>query len=152
MYQKLLSIILFLGITGNHLSAMAENNPLAPYRWQNRLLLVFVPDIEDERLTAMKRTFNQVECKVQDRDLLLGVFTRNAPSRIGNHLISAYDQVELRAKYRVKYNQFAVILVGKDGQAKRQLSDVPEMENIFGQIDTMPMRQQEMANRPHACN
>ncbi|MDJ0842803.1 DUF4174 domain-containing protein [Crocosphaera sp.] len=152
MYQKLLSIILFLGITGTHLSAMAENNPLAPYRWQNRLLLVFVPDIEDERLTSMKQTFNQVECEFQDRDLLLGVFTRNATSRIGDDLISSYDQAELRAKYGVKYNEFAVILIGKDGQPKRQLSDVPEMENIFGQIDTMPMRRQEMANRPHACN
>ncbi|MDJ0661090.1 MAG: DUF4174 domain-containing protein [Crocosphaera sp.] len=151
MYQKLLSIMLFLGITGTHTPVFAQTNPLASYRWQNRLLLVFVPEVEDERLTSVQQTFNQVECEFQDRDLLLGVLTRNATSRIGDDLISSYDEAQLRAKYGVKYNQFAVILIGKDGQPKRQLSDVPEIEKIFGQIDTMPMRQQEMANRPNAC-
>ena len=93
MYQKLLSAILFLGITGTNIPMVAETNPLAPYRWQNRLLLVFVPEVEDERLTSVQQTFNQVECEFQDRDLLLGVLTRNAPSRIGDDLISSYDEV-----------------------------------------------------------
>ncbi|MDJ0598818.1 MAG: DUF4174 domain-containing protein [Crocosphaera sp.] len=152
MYSKLLSLLLFLGLIGTYNPVVAETTPLASYRWQNRLLLVFVPQVEDERLTSLQQTLNQVECEFQDRDLLLGVLTSNAPSRIGNDLISAYDEAQLRAKYGVKHNQFAVILIGKDGQPKRQLSDVPAIEQIFGQIDNMPMRQQEMANRPNACN
>ncbi|WP_243397323.1 DUF4174 domain-containing protein [Crocosphaera subtropica] len=131
---------------------MAQNNPLEAYRWQNRLLLVFVPQVEDGRLTSLQNTLNQVECEFKDRDLLLGVLTRNAPSRIGNNLISSYHEAQLRAKYGVNYNQFAVILIGKDGQPKNQLSEVPEIEKIFGQIDNMPMRQQEMANRSNHCN
>ncbi len=152
MYQKLLSILLFLGLTIPHLPAMAQNNPLASYRWQNRLLLVFVPQVEDERLTTIQNTLNQVECEFKERDLLLGVFTSNAVSRIGNDSISSYQEAQLRAKYGIKSNQFAVILIGKDGQPKNQLSQVPEIERIFGQIDQMPMRQREMANRQTSCN
>ncbi|EAZ90523.1 DUF4174 domain-containing protein [Crocosphaera chwakensis] len=152
IYQKLLSIILFLGITAVSNVAMAQNNPLEAYRWHNRLLLVFVPQIEDERLTKIQQTLNQVECEFQERDLLLGVFTSNAPSRIGNDSISSYQEAQLRAKYGIKSNQFAVILIGKDGQSKNQLSEVPEIERIFGQIDNMPMRQQEISNRSNSCN
>ncbi|MDJ0508736.1 MAG: DUF4174 domain-containing protein [Crocosphaera sp.] len=152
MYKKLVSLMLFLGIMFSQKPLMAQNNPLASYRWQNRLLLVFVPKVEDQRLSTIQQTLKEVECEFKDRDLLLGVFTANAPSRIGNDLISSYDEAQLRANYGVKYNQFAVILIGKDGQPKRELSEVPEIERIFGQIDNMPMRQQEMSNRPNSCN
>lgn len=151
MYKKLLSLILFMGVIVSQRPLIAENNPLASYRWQNRLLLVFVPKVEDQRLTAMQQTLKQLECEFKDRDLLLGVFTSNAPSRIGNDLISSYDEAQLRSKYGIKYNQFAVVLIGKDGQLKTELSEVPEIERIFGQIDNMPMRQQEMSNRPNSC-
>lgn len=144
--------MLFLGVILSQKPLIAQNNPLASYRWQNRLLLVFVPRVEDQRLTAIKQTLKEVECEFKDRDLLLGVFTSNAPSRIGNALISSYDEAQLRSKYGIKYNQFAVILIGKDGQPKTELSEVPEIERIFGQIDNMPMRQQEMSNRPNSCN
>ncbi|MGB5595596.1 MAG: DUF4174 domain-containing protein [Crocosphaera sp.] len=151
MYRKLLSLILLLGLMGANTPIFAQNNPLASYRWQNRLLLVFVPQVNDARLTEIRQTLTEVECEFKDRDLLLGVFTSNAPSRIGNESISSYDEAQLRAKYGIKYNQFAVILIGKDGYPKTQLSEVPEIEKIFGRIDNMPMRQQEISNRSNVC-
>ncbi len=144
--------MLFLGVILIQKPLIAENSTLASYRWQNRLLLVFVPKVEDQRLTTIQQTLKEVECEFKDRDLLLGICTSNAPSRIGNDLISSYDEAQLRSKYGIKYNQFAVILIGKDGQPKTELSEVPEIERIFGQIDNMPMRQQEMSNRTNSCN
>lgn len=153
MYKKLLTLILVLGLMGSQkVSVIAQNNPLAAYRWQNRLLLVFVPKVNDERLVSIQQEFAQVECKFQERDLLLGVLTTDAPSYIGIETISAYDGAELRAKYGIKSTQFAVILIGKDGQPKSKLSEDPDFEQIFGQIDSMPMRQEEMANNPKICN
>ncbi|MEM8777455.1 MAG: DUF4174 domain-containing protein [Cyanobacteria bacterium P01_G01_bin.49] len=149
----LLAMISFSSAFGYHqFQAIAQNNPLAPYRWQNRLLLVFIPKVSDSRLATIEQTITEVECEFQDRDLLLGVFATDAPSFIGTEKIAAYDVAALRAKYGIKSHEFALILVGKDGQPKSQLSSVPEIEQIFGRIDTMPMRQQEMANRPNACD
>ncbi len=84
-------------------------------------------------------------------EFLLGVFAHDAPSRIGEHRISAYDVAALRAKYGISSGQFAVILIGKDGQPKSELSEVPEIEQIFGRIDSMSMRQQEMSQNPDPC-
>ena len=158
MFKQLLTLILtaimsFSGALLSHqLPMVAQNNPLAPYLWQNRLLLVFIPQVSDARLAVMEQTLASVECEFQDRDLLLGVFATDAPGRIGAEKISADNVAALRSKYGIKSHQFAVILVGKDGQPKSTLSQVPEIEQIFALIDTMPMRQQEMINRPHSCN
>ncbi|HAC61955.1 MAG TPA: hypothetical protein DCF68_00075 [Cyanothece sp. UBA12306] len=129
MSKKFLALILFLGIIGasvSYIPVAAQNDPLESYRWQNRLLLVFVPKVNDARLVNIKQALTQVECEFKDRDLLLGVFTTDARSRIGKQDISAYDVAALRAKYGIKTNQFAVILIGKDGQPKSSLSEVPE--------------------------
>ncbi|MGK7958097.1 MAG: DUF4174 domain-containing protein [Crocosphaera sp.] len=153
-YKKVLALILSLGTVGVSLSSipvMAQNNPLESYRWQNRLLLVFVPKIKDDRFVSIQQLQSSLECEFQDRDLLLGVFALDAPSRIGNESISAYDVAALRAKYGISSHQFAVILIGKDGQPKSELSEVPEIEQIFGRIDSMPMRQQEMSQNPDFC-
>ncbi len=77
MYKKLLALMVSLGTIGVSLSyipAMAQNNPLESYRWQNRLLLVFVPKVNDTRLTSIQQTHSSLECEFKDRDLLLGVF------------------------------------------------------------------------------
>ena len=87
--------MLFSAIVGSNLPVMAQNPILESYRWKNRLLLVFVPQVQDQRLTSIKQTLQGVECEFEDRDLLLGVLTRNAPSRIGNDLISSFDEAVL---------------------------------------------------------
>jgi hypothetical protein len=40
----------------------------------------------------------------------------------------------------------AFYLVGKDGTIKRAERDFPPLEDLVRQIDSMPMRQQEMRN------
>ncbi len=156
MYKQLLALILSVGTMGvslfyNPVIVMAQNNPLESYRWENRLLLVFIPKVDDARLNSIKQAINSVDCEFKDRDLLLGIFASDAPGRIGERNISAYDVAVLRAKYEIKSNQFAVILIGKDGQPKSELSEVPEIEQIFERIDSMPMRQQEMSENSNLC-
>ncbi|MEL4894642.1 DUF4174 domain-containing protein [Crocosphaera sp. Alani8] len=153
-YKKPLALMLSLGTIGIAMSlksVLAQNNPLESYRWQNRLLLVFVPKVNDARLASIQQTQSSLECEFKDRDLLLGIFANDARSRIGERSLSPYDVAALRAKYGIQSHQFAVILVGKDGQPKSELSEVPEIEQIFGKIDSMPMRQEEMSKNPSPC-
>ncbi len=154
MKKPLFSLILGLGAIAfslSPLSVSAESNPLDSYRWQNRLLLVFAPKVDDTRLTSFQQAIAKVQCEFNQRDLLVGVFTNDSRSRIGERNLSSYDVAALRSSYGIKSHEFAVILIGKDGMPKSHLSDVPEMEQIFGRIDAMPMRQEEMSNRSNSC-
>jgi hypothetical protein len=45
--------------------------------------------------------------------------------------------------HRQGASSFAVVLVGKDGGEKRRSNDVVAVEELFAQIDAMPMRQSE---------
>ena len=49
-------------------------------------------------------------------------------------------------------DQFAAILIGKDGGEKYRRYDVPELDGIFALIDGMPMRQDEMSQNPVDCS
>lgn len=51
---------------------------------------------------------------------------------------------ELRSRYGVAEVETAILLVGKDGGIKLRRNGVLEPRDLFGLIDTMPMRQREM--------
>jgi len=42
---------------------------------------------------------------------------------------------------------FQVLLIGKDGGVKLRSSEPVSMKDLFGLIDSMPMRQQEMESK-----
>lgn len=52
-----------------------------------------------------------------------------------------------RSHFNVKSNEFCIILIGKDGSEKYR-SEVPiSLNQLYGLIDAMPMRKQEMKTR-----
>lgn len=44
-------------------------------------------------------------------------------------------------------DDFAVLLVGKDGGVKRRANDPVNLNELFAQIDRLPMRRAEMEER-----
>ena len=50
----------------------------------------------------------------------------------------------MRKQYEIQADQFAVLLIGKDGGEKYRLYEIPDLSEIFNLIDGMPMRQMEM--------
>lgn len=114
---------------------------LSPYRWQNRILLIFAPSGKDERYLQQQINFSAPSAGFADRDLI--VFTIVDDETAG----SALTQSELsatRKRFNVTADEFAVLLIGKDGDVKKRY-DVPvDSQTIFNVIDAMPMRQKEM--------
>jgi len=47
----------------------------------------------------------------------------------------------------VQAGTFQVLLIGKDGGVKLRSSGPVSMKDLFGLIDSMPMRQQEMDSK-----
>lgn len=54
---------------------------------------------------------------------------------------------ELRAGFRVRAEEFCVVLVGKDGGVKLREAAPVEADRVFALVDSMPMRQREMISQ-----
>ncbi|NNJ96620.1 MAG: DUF4174 domain-containing protein [Gammaproteobacteria bacterium] len=150
--QPLLSIgLILLGAllgTTAHVSAAQ----MSEYVWQNRPLLLFAPSIADSRLQQTRHNLQRRRCELDDRNMIIGVILEQGQSRLDDQTISPSDATTLRKRYAIDRDQFAAILIGKDGSEKYRRYDVPELDGIFALIDGMPMRQDEMSQNPVDCS
>jgi hypothetical protein len=118
------------------------------YAWENRPLLIFAPSPDDSRYRKQKRKVDQATEEFRDRDMvLIRVFSSGDSSRAGDQPLSASDAQQLRQTYDVHPDSFSVLLVGKDTGVKRRSTRPVDIQDIFDQIDRMPMRQREMERR-----
>ncbi len=128
------------------LHQMSEFN-LASYKWKNRVLLVFAHNAENVNYQQQVELFKQHQQGFSERDLLLVTVLDKGTSYSNQQVIDTSSAAKLRQRFNINDNDFRVILVGKDGGAKRQDTKVVQAETIFREIDAMPMRQQEMRQK-----
>jgi hypothetical protein len=152
--MSLLPLALFVAVVlCSPLSARADPDPLAAYRWTHRLLLVYVPDTESGRATL--RTFrasldDRME-DVLDRDLLI-VPVGDLP-RPGDALrpaveVGAPGRSQVRRRFGLEGREVQLLLIGKDGGMKaRQSGGMLDLDRVFELVDSMPMRRAEMQRR-----
>jgi hypothetical protein len=101
------------------------------YLWKNRILVVN-KGAEAESLKIQKQKFKKEEVGARERDLLL-IFKEKACN----------DEA---VEFNFKAGEFKAHLIGKDGGIKATYNKPVEMKKVFAEIDSMPMRQQEMKN------
>jgi len=99
---------------------------LDQYRWHNRLLLIFSPNMENSILKAILR-------------------------QIKDNQLNSDSALEIRQFFSIADGEFSAILVGKDGHEKIRLKGTPNLNEIFSTIDQMPMRMQEMTHAQASC-
>jgi Domain of unknown function (DUF4174) len=128
-----------------HTIKMSSFN-LSSQKWQNRVLLVFAPSVNNHSYQQQMQLFEQQQNGFIDRDLILVQVLANESYGSGQ-LIDESSTANLRNRFGVDKENFRVILVGKDGGVKRQETIPVKAIAIFDEIDAMPMRQQEMQER-----
>lgn len=121
-------------------AVVAPAPTLAAFRWRRRVVLAFAPSAEDPRLLDQRRLLQGLTQGVNDRDLAFVAVT----DRTGG---AADAPADLRRRFHVAREAFAVILVGKDGhEALRRDRPIPAAE-LSAVIDAMPMRRDEVRRR-----
>lgn len=110
--------------------AIAEEDPLAPYLWESRPIIVFADSEKDPRFTRQMANFEEQIEDMEERDVVILVDTDPAAKS------------DLRKKLRPR--GFNVVLIGKDGQIKLRTPHPIEVEALSRHIDRMPMRRREM--------
>jgi hypothetical protein len=128
-----------------------EDNNMAfdlnTYQWKNRLLLIFAPSENSSAYQRQMQLFQGQQAGFKERDLLLVELLTESTSRVYGQALDDTDVARARSHFNVAPQDFQVILVGKDGTAKRRESNPIQPEVIFNEIDAMPMRQREMRER-----
>lgn len=105
-------------------------------RWQKRVLLVCAPSPDDASLLRQRQLLAPARADLNARDLLVHEVLFSE--------LSTADKSYLAENLRVSATKFTVVLIGKDGGAKRRETEPVTPASLFSTIDVMPMRQQEM--------
>ena len=130
---------------------MAPSDPqqtsvLARLRDQHRPVVVFGPGPDDGRVTRQRHAWVGAlpEAGVKDRDIVVIEVLGEGSTQANGQEISPTEADEVRRAFAIKPDAFAVILVGRDGGEKERWTEPVSAQEIFGKVDAMPMRQQEV--------
>ncbi|WP_158607166.1 DUF4174 domain-containing protein [Pontibacter oryzae] len=119
---------------------------LDAYKWKNRLVLVFVPDEANAAYLSQKEMLYAEKPKLNERDIVLIELVGGNKLYIDGKLQHEKQAKAIQGWFQVPPDSFAILLLGKDGTEKLRRNQPVEPEELFGLIDQMPMRRQEMRN------
>jgi hypothetical protein len=142
--KVLINFLLIFSLSITTLSAQSINN----YRWQNRVLILFTPEPQNELFELQYRLLDAVEDELVDRSLVVMLVE---PSGDHENLGIFLDEAQSAYLYRqfgAQPYQFEMVLLGLDGNKKLHARNVvTPTKDIFDLIDQMPIRQNELRNR-----
>ena len=120
---------------------------LAQFQWKNRLLFLFAEDANNPFFKNLQSQIRAQKAEVDDRDLIVFEVPAQGPARMNTSPLNKKEADSIRNHFAVPSNAFNLILVGKDGGIKLKRSDPVDLREVFGLIDSMPMRQREMQQK-----
>ena len=123
--------------------AASDVEAASSYRWTKRPLFVFAADALDKSLAEQRQIIADSRNEFSERDIVVVYVVGDGVSaELGGKPGQTADA--LRALFGVGKSQFKAVLVGKDGGAKLSSGKPFSAATIFGTIDAMPMRRDEM--------
>jgi hypothetical protein len=125
-------------------SEAKETLDLKEYEWRNRLLLLFTSSVDGPGYLELNKDPSRKEGEVMDLDLLVFHILESGGTTLGNLPLAEGSGDDLREKFSVRPGTFTVLLIGKDGGVKLRREGQLKLQEIFSNIDSMPMRQREI--------
>jgi hypothetical protein len=120
---------------------------LTQFQWKNRLLLLFAPDSSHPSFQHLQNQIIDQKSEVKDRDLVVFSVLVEGSSQMNTTPIDRREAESIRERFAVPPNDFRLILIGKDGGIKLKREDPVDLAEVFGLIDSMPMRINEMQQK-----
>ncbi|MGB3464591.1 MAG: DUF4174 domain-containing protein [Cyclobacteriaceae bacterium] len=139
--MKISYVLLTMVMFTTQFPTFAQN--LDEFRWKNRIIVVYAGDSDNEQFTSQIALLESSLPELKERKLIL---LKADDHRITDQYNQRYDAAlheELR-ELKKEGSGFEILLIGLDGGVKMRKTKVVERSEIFGLIDTMPMRRAEM--------
>ena len=128
------------------ISSVSSQN-LDQHLWKQRVILLFgqIPH-EDVFQQQLKLLYDTTEA-LEDRDLVIYRFLAGTAWGPDGKLLETLKVEQIRSRYNPNKNDFQFLLIGKDGGVKLRSKQVVKVNQLFGLIDSMPMRRAEMRRK-----
>lgn len=137
-------------VIGTHSFAASSDAPLAQEIGKTRPLIVIAASAADPVLVKLKTSLSEPDNQraFAERDMILFTVIDGHGQRDGRDMSVAASKA-LIEELRLRPGALPrVILVGKDGGKKLERHGSIALNELFGIIDAMPMRQDEMGRDP----
>ncbi|QDG53920.1 DUF4174 domain-containing protein [Persicimonas caeni] len=123
---------------------MLESIDLDGHAWEHRIILLFAPSATQADYQAIRDALSERQDGVEDRDLVVYHLFFEEAGHVGDRGISPVATRQLAERYDASDDGFTYVLIGKDGTVKNRADEAVAVDDIFGRIDSMPMRRREM--------
>ena len=134
MLSSSLFLLLFLNLNNSKI-----NDHLKDFKWKNRVLVVVTNDKEEiNDLTTIHNN------ELTEREFVIIQFD-GENSFIDNKLMSKRFSESIKKKVKDIPEKVYLILIGKDGEIKNLYTKNTNLNEIFSEVDKMPMRINEMS-------
>jgi hypothetical protein len=128
-------------------SAHSFSQDLSSHLWKNRLLLVITDSIKNNTYDDQLKMLREFEEGVSERKLIV---YKVIPEKYSVGLLENAWIASPKLYNDFKKNndsEFEIILIGLDGGVKLRTNELLIAEELFGRIDSMPMRIREMQRK-----
>ena len=130
------TLLLFL-----NLNSPKSINHLSDLKWKNRVLVVVTN--EKEKIEDLIRNYN---IELNEREFVIIQFD-GENAFIEDKKMSKRFSYSLEKKLKDVPEEVYLILIGKDGQIKNLYTNNSNLNEIFSDVDKMPMRMNEMLRK-----
>lgn len=103
---------------------------------KSRVVIVYCPKVSDAEFKLQKKWLSEVGKGIMERDLSIIDCLESD--------LTTDDALHLKERFKYTPNHFCFWLIGKDGEIKLISNKPVKPEQLFGLIDSMPMRREEM--------
>jgi len=136
------TLLLFITLFAMSIHSQSQN--LSSHQWEHRLILILTDDTSStvyqnqiEELYSDKKGLN-------DRKLVIYTVLPKKFKRDNRENQGWIQSTELYAEYKQSDKPFEILVIGLDGGVKLRQSKFLSNEDLFGRIDQMPMRRDEL--------
>lgn len=124
-------------------SGQDELQNINQLRWENRIILIYSTGKDNDKDIVNIRLFTKYEEKINERDLVWFIIKESEV--ITNYSNTLSNEFLSNTKNRFPIEGDKALLIGKDGHIKAKGAEL-NLNFIFREVDSMPMRQQEIKN------
>ena len=124
-------------------AANTVDQALGEYAWEKRQVIVFAPALDHPDYLHFLKKLDEFQEDFTERKLHVWHVVEGQAVKLENTPQQSPIANDFRKKYAVIPTEFKLILVGYDQQEKLRQNRL-QLDDLFAEIDQMPMRLQEM--------
>lgn len=129
------------------MSMKTQSQDLSSHQWNDRLVLILTDDTNNNTYQNQIDELYSDKQGLEDRKLVIYTVLPKKFKRDDRKNRGWIKSDELYSKFKKSEEPFEILLIGLDGGIKLLKSEFLSNEDLFGRIDQMPMRKNEIQRR-----